>query len=263
MHIQSIDADLIAQTLRPIWQTKPETAKRVRQLIIRVIRYARPDGALLESTLAKAISDRLPAQPPRGRFAAMSYGDLPKFMVCLEQKGGFGALALRAAILTAARSGEVRGAKWNEIDLDEAVWNVPAERTKMRRAHRIPLSPEAQTVFQAAAALRRAETDFIFPSVKGTALSDMTLSKAVRDIGVPDATVHGFRSTFRDWAADQTSFPGEVAEAALAHAVPNAVEAAYRRTTFFDLRRELMASWGRFAAGNAGSTVVAISAAAG
>lgn len=257
LQVQSIDADAIAKAIAPIWQSKPETAKRVRQLVIRVIRFARPDGPLLETTLARGVSDRLPAQPRRGRFAAMDYNDLPGFMESLSAKGGFGALALRATILTAVRSGEIRGAVWDEFDLHNRVWTVPALRTKTRRAaHRVPLSPEATAVFLQAAALRRAGTDLVFPSANDRMLSDMTLSKALRDLGVTNATVHGFRSTFRDWAADRTSFPGEVAEAALAHAVPNAVEAAYRRTTFFDLRRDLMDAWGGFATGSEGATIV-------
>jgi integrase len=254
LQLQSVDADVIAAALRPIWISKPETARRTRQLIIRTLRYGRPDGALLESTLAKAVSDRLPSQPRRGNFAAMPYEELPALMARLVDKGGMGALALRAAILTAARSGEVRGATWAEIDFDNAVWTVPAERMKMRRAHRVPLSAEALAVFKEAAGIRRKGTQLVFPSAKGGQLSDMTLTKALRDLG-ESATAHGFRSSFRDWAAEQTSLPGEIAEAALAHTVPNAVEAAYRRTDFFDKRRELMDSWGRFAAGAAAKVV--------
>jgi integrase len=241
----SIDADALAATLRRIWLTQPETARRTRQLIIRTLRYGRPDGALLESTLAKAVSDRLPAQPRRGNFSAMPYEELPAFLARLVHKGGMGALALRALILTAARSGEIRGATWSELDMDDAVWTIPAERMKMRRAHRVPLCAEALAVFKQAASIRRGGTSFVFPSAKGAQLSDMTLTKAMRDMDVP-YTAHGFRSSFRDWAAEQTSLPGEIAEAALAHAVPNAVEAAYRRTDFFDKRRELMDAWGTF-----------------
>lgn len=246
LQIQSLDADAIANTLAPIWQSKPETAKRVRQLIIRVIRFARPDGPLLETTLARGVADRLPTQPKRGRFAAMSVNELPNFMRRLENKSGVGALALQALILTAARSGEIRGARWSEIDLEARVWTVPEERMKARRVHRVPLSPEAIHIFSRAAEWRRPNCELVFPSVRDGQLSDMTLTKAVRDLGVTDATVHGFRSTFRDWAGEYTSIPGEVAEAALAHTVPNAVEAAYKRTTFFDRRRDLMDAWGRF-----------------
>jgi integrase len=176
----------------------------------------------------------------------------------LREKGTMGALALRFAILTAARSGEVRGAAWGEIDLAEAVWTIPAERMKMKRPHRVPLSPEAVAVLRAAAAMPNASKKadgLVFPGASGKALSDMTLTKILRDQKAP-FTVHGFRSSFRDWAAEQTAMPGEIAEAALAHAVPNAVEAAYRRTTFFDKRRELMAAWGGFLSGEGGAEVV-------
>src|SRR5690606_6664722 len=119
----------------------------VRSLIIRTLRFARPDGALFTGTLGPAIADRLPAQPRRGNFEAMSYADVPKFMERLAEKGGMGALALRAVILTAARSGEIRGASWSEVDLDAAVWIVPADRMKARRTHRVPLSPAAVALF--------------------------------------------------------------------------------------------------------------------
>lgn len=260
LQVQSIDADAIAACLRPIWTRKPETARKVRSLIIRTLRFARPDGALFIGTLGPAVADRLPAQPKRGNFEAMPYADLPAFMVRLADKGGMGALALRVTILTAARSGEVRGATWSELDLEGAVWTIPAERMKARRLHRVPLSPAAVALFREAAAIKRAGTDLIFPAGSGKALSDMTLTKVLRDMNAP-CTVHGFRSTFRDWTAEQTSLPGEVAEAALAHTVPKAVEAAYRRTDFFDKRRELMDAWAGFATGGGGADVVSIKAA--
>ena len=255
LQVQSIDADMIAKCLRPIWTRKPETARKVRSLIIRTLRFARPDGALFIGTLGPAVADRLPAQPKRGNFEAMPYAELPAFMSRLADKGGMGALALRAAILTAARSGEVRGATWGELDLEAAVWTVPAERMKARRAHRVPLSSAAVALFREAASIKRAGTDLIFPASSGKALSDMTLTKVLRDMDAP-FTVHGFRSTFRDWAAEQTSLPGEVAEAALAHVVPKAVEAAYRRTDFFDKRREIMESWSQFVSGGDAATIL-------
>lgn len=257
LQLQSVDADVIAECLRPIWQSKPETARKVRNLIIRTLRFGRPDGALLETTLAKAVTDRLPAQPRKGNFSAMDYRGLPNLMPKLEAKSGMGAMALRAAILTAARSGEVRAATWSEFDLDAALWTISAERMKMRRPHRVPLSAEAVAVFRQAASIRRSDSDFVFPSATGRPLSDMTLTKVLRDEG-ETVTVHGFRSSFRDWAAEQTSFPGEIAEAALSHAVPNAVEGAYRRTDFFDKRRDMMDAWGRFATGKASAEVVAL-----
>ncbi len=257
LQVQSIDADAIAACLRPIWTRKPETARKVRSLIIRTLRFARPDGAQFIGTLGPAIADRLPAQPKRSNFEALPYADMPALMPRLASKGGMGALALRAAILTAARSGEVRGMTWGELDLEAAIWTVPAERMKARRPHRVPLSPAAVELFREMAAIKRVGTDLVFPSSKGQPLSDMTLTKVLRDMDVP-CTVHGFRSTFRDWAAEQTSLPGEVAEAALAHAVPKAVEAAYKRTDFFDKRRELMNAWAHFITTESKGTVIPI-----
>lgn len=257
LQVQSIDADRIAECLRPIWTAKPETARQVRSLIVRTLRYARPDGALFVGTLGPAIADRLPAQPRKGNFESLPYQDVPALMERLKLKTGVAAAALRMLILCANRSGEVRGAKWGEIDFDKAVWTIPADRMKMRKPHRVPLSPQALAVLGQAKATRR--SDHIFPNGKGVALSDMALTKTLRDMGL-DCTAHGFRSSFRDWAAEQTSAPGEVAEAALAHAVPNAVEAAYLRTTFFDRRRELMDAWGRFATGDDSAEIVALEA---
>lgn len=253
LQVQSIDADRIAECLRPIWTAKPETARQVRSLIVRTLRYARPDGALFVGTLGPAIADRLPAQPAKGNFGALPYSQVPALMDRLNEKTGIAAKALQLLILTAVRSGEVRGATWDEFDLGRAVWTIPAARMKTRKAHRVPLSPQAFSVLEKAKAIRR--SDHIFPNGKGVALSDMALTKTLRDMGLK-CTAHGFRSSFRDWAAEQTSAPGEVAEAALAHAVPSAVEAAYKRTDFFDRRRELMDAWGRFATGADSGEVV-------
>jgi integrase len=257
LQVQSIDADRIAEALRPIWTAKPETARQVRSLIVRTLRYVRPDGALFVGTLGPAIADRLPSQPAKGSFGALPYPEVPALMGRLEAKTGVSALALRLLILCASRSGEIRAATWDEIDMDRAVWTIPAARMKTRKAHRVPLSPHALAVLEQARGIRRAGSDHIFPSSKGAALSDMALTKTLRDMGM-DCTAHGFRSSFRDWAAEQTSVAGEIAEAALAHAVPNAVEAAYKRTDFFDRRRELMDAWGRFASGEESADVVQI-----
>jgi integrase len=256
LQVQSIDADRIADCLRPIWTSKPETAKQVRSLIVRTLRFTRPDGADFTKALTAAISDKLPRQPRAGNFDALPYEDVPALMERLKPKTGVAALALRFLVLCASRSGEIRGATWDEIDLERAVWTIPADRMKMRKPHRVPLSPQALAVLEEAKAIRR--SDHIFPNGKGEALSDMALTKTLRDMSVP-ATAHGFRSSFRDWAAEQTSLPGEIAEAALAHAVPSAVEAAYRRTDFFDRRRELMDAWGAFLRGQ--SNVVRLASA--
>jgi integrase len=255
LQIQTVDADLIAQALRPIWMKQPETGRMVRSLIIRTLRYARPDGALLESTLAKAVADRLPKQPSRGNRAAMDYRDVPALMEKLSRKAGMGTLALRLAILCASRSQEVRGARWDEVDLANKVWTIPASRMKMRRAHRVPLSEEALQVFEEAAAKRHAHTDLCFPSRRDGWLSDMTLTKALRDLG-ETVTQHGFRSSFRDWVAEATSVPDSVAGACLAHVVEDKVLAAYRRTDFFEARRTLMETWGGYCAGRQGAAIV-------
>jgi integrase len=257
LQVQSIDADRIAECLRPIWTAKPETAKQVRSLIVRTLRFTRPDGADFTKALTAAISDKLPKQPRAGNFDALPYSQVPALMERLTGKTGIAAKALRLLILCANRSGEVRGAKWDEFDLNNAVWTVPAERMKMRKPHRVPLSPQALAVLEEAKAVRR--SDHVFPSGKGEALSDMALTKTLRDMGYKGEskiTAHGFRSSFRDWAAEQTSAAGEIAEAALAHAVPSAVEAAYKRTDFFDRRRDLMDAWGRFAVGEKAGEVV-------
>lgn len=260
LQVQSVDAEVIAEALRPIWTKTPEAALRTRDMILRALRYGRPDGALLMTTMARAITDRLGPQPKNKNYEAMPYTQVPEFLAKLTEKKTMGSLALQAVILTATRSGEARGATWREIDFKTGVWTVPAERMKMKRPHRIPLSPQAIAVLEAARAMPKANfkaDGLVFPGATGKPLSDMTLTKILRDMKEP-FHVHGMRSSFRDWAAEQTSMPGEIAEAALAHAVPNAVEAAYRRTTFFDKRREMMEAWGSFCDGSEGADIVPI-----
>jgi integrase len=253
LQVQSINANLIADCLRPVWTSKPVVAGEVRRLIISALSFARPDAGAFESDLSRAIAARLPTQPRSGNFDALPYQDVPALVERLKPKTGIAALALRLLILCASRSGEVRGATWDEIDFERAVWTIPADRMKMRKPHKVPLSPQALAVLEQAKAIRR--SDQVFPNGKGEALSDMALTKTLRDMELA-CTAHGFRSSFRDWAAEQTSVAGEVAEAALAHAVPNAVEAAYKRTDFFDLRRDLMNAWGRFATGEGSAEIV-------
>jgi integrase len=203
-----------------------------------------------------AVNKALPRQPRKtGRFEAMPYSRVPEFCDTLKERVSMGRLAVEAAILTAARSGEVRGARWSEVDLEAATWTIPAERMKAGKEHVVPLSPAAIDVFKRAAAFRIQASDLVFHgSKRGQPLSDMTLLKVLRDAKEP-FTVHGFRSSFRDWVADQTNYPGEVAEAALAHAIPNAVEAAYRRTNFMEKRRKLMGAWGAFCSNGTGIVV--------
>lgn len=160
-----------------------------------------------------------------------------------------GRLALRFAILTACRSGEVRGATWSEIDLKQRTWTIPATRMKAGKEHVVPLSVAALKILRAAEPFRgRTKDSFVFPGKPGKPLSDMTLTKVLRDLGYVSITVHGFRSSFRDWAAEQTSTPGDVVEAALAHTIRNKVEAAYRRTNYVEKRRVLMNEWDAFVA---------------
>lgn len=195
----------------------------------------------------RSLSKGLPRQPKKdNHFAALPYAAVPDFLEKLGERESVGRVALEALILTAARSGEIRGATWSELDLKAALWTVPAARMKMGRTHTVPLSPEAVAVFQRARKFEVGASDLVFPgqNVKKP-LSDMTLLKILRDMDLT-VTVHGFRSAFRDWAAEQTNYAGEVAEAALAHTVSNKVEAAYRRTDFLDKRRLLMRDWAIF-----------------
>ena len=183
--------------------------------------------------------------------AALSIAELPDFLTRLRQRNGIGARALEFAVLTAARSGEVRGATWEEIDLDARVWTIPADRMKASKEHRVPLSDAALKLLES---LPRMEgTDLVFPPPRGTKpLSDNTLTKVLKDMEVP-VTAHGFRSTFRDWCAEHTEFPREVAEMALAHTIGNAVEAAYRRGDLFEKRRALMGAWAEYCDGKSAS----------
>jgi integrase len=200
----------------------------------------------------RGVAKGLPKQPRSGEhYAAMPYSEVPAFMRLLEGKGdSVGRLAVRFTILTAARSGETRGATWGEIDLDARVWSIPANRMKAGQSHSVPLSDAAVDILRTMTGLVVGQNDeLVFKGAGGKPLSDMTLTKALRDSGIKNDTVHGFRSSFRDWAAEQTSFPGEWAEAALAHVLSNKVEAAYRRTKFLDQRRKLMDAWADFLAG--------------
>ena len=258
--VNQLETGHIRDALAEIWLTKPETARRVRQRIGTVLDYAHGKGWRTHALGMATVNRALPKQPPKVRhFEAMPYARVPEFCDTLKERVSMGRLALEALILTATRSGEVRGARWSELDLDSATWTIPAERTKTGKRtgkpHIVPLSPAAVDVFKRAAALRIEASDLVFHGAKrGRPLSDMTLLKVVRDLKEP-CTVHGFRSAFRDWVAEQTNFPGEVAEAALAHAIPNRVEAAYRRTDFLEKRRKLMEAWGDFCTGRNGKIV--------
>ncbi|QLC20755.1 tyrosine-type recombinase/integrase [Parasphingopyxis sp. CP4] len=245
--LADVDAPIICEVLDTIWLTKPETARRVRQRIGAVLDFAHSRGWRSREAPMRAVNKGLPKQPKqRGRFRAMPWQDVPAFVSQLEETESIGRLALRALVHTAARSGEIRGATWDEIDFGNRVWTVPAERMKAGKAHMVPLSLQAAQVFNRARELRIAGSNLVFPGQQPRKpLSDMTLLKILRDYQLP-YTVHGFRSSFRDWAAEQSGLPGQVAEAALAHSIPNKTEAAYRRTNFLEKRRDLMQAWSEF-----------------
>lgn len=253
--VDKVTAADVRDLLGEIWLTKPETARRVRQRIGTVLDFAHGKG-WREPFVMAAVNKALPKQPRKsGRFEALPYADVPAFLAKLRERESIGRLAMEALVLTASRSGEVRLARWSELDLEKGTWTIPAERMKAGKKHIVPLSRAALRVFRRAAEFRIGGSELVFPGIKrGKPLSDMTLLKILRDMDL-DATVHGFRSAFRDWCAEETSVAGEVAEAALAHAIPNKVEAAYRRTDFFEKRRKLMDSWAGYCSGSSESIV--------
>ncbi len=250
-------ADIIA-VLTPIWQEIPDTARQVRNRICAVLDYSHAKGWRSREAPSGNGSLKagrgLPRQVKvRENRKAMPYVALPGFLTALRRKPSFGRLALELLILTGVRSQEVRLATWSEFDLESRLWTIPAEHMKRNKAHIVPLSDEALAVLAKADALRMSESDVVFPGVAGKPMSDMTLLKVLRDMSEP-YHVHGFRSAFTDWAANE-GIPDAVVEAALAHKTPDAVQAAYRRTTYLGtpdqpgVRVKLMAAWGRYCLG--------------
>ncbi len=252
-----MDRTLVLQVLEPIWNDKTETATRLRGRIEKILDWARVCGyregenpALWKGNLSLVLPAPGALKKVKHR-PALPHSDMPDFWARLDRVGGVAALALRFDILTVARPGETRGATWDEIDLDAALWTVPEERMKGGKEHRVPLSPQAVAVPTEAAKLRKDK--LIFPGLKkvDTPLSDTSLTKVLRDLGEGDITVHGFRSTFRDWAADCTEVAREVAEACLAHTQGNKAEQAYWRSDMIEKRRVLIEDWARFCTGKA------------
>ena len=257
--VAQVGAPAVRDALAEIWLTKPETARRLRQRIRTVIDWAVAKG-YRDGPLAMAVIDKaLPRQRERVKHhKAVPHAELPEFLSALRERETMGRLALEAVILTAARSGELRLATWQELDLEAATWTVPAERMKAGREHVVPLSAPAVALFEKMKAHRRGDTDLVFPGAKrGKPLSDMTLTKALRYMGRSE-TAHGFRSTFRDWVAEETTWPADLAEAALAHVVSDKTVAAYQRGSMLEKRRELMAAWAGYCEGTGDINVVRI-----
>lgn len=256
--LRVVDVELphVLQVLEPIWTTKTETASRIRGRMEMVLDWATareyrsgPNPARWRGHLDKILAKRSKVAKVT-HHPALPIDGMAPFMTKLRAADGLGARALEFAILTAARSGEVRGARWPEVDLPGRVWIIPPERMKAGREHRVPLSDAAVALLEALP--RLVGNDHVFPAPRGGALSDMTLSAVLRRMKVP-AVPHGFRSTFRDWVAERTAYPHEAAELALAHAVGNKVEAAYRRGDMFAKRLRMMDDWAAFIAKTPGS----------
>ena len=239
----------VMAVLLPIWNEKRETAKRVRRRISAVMRWAVAQGYREGNPAGEAIGAALPRNGVRPRHhPALPYAEVAGAIATVRASGAYPAtvLAFEFLVLTACRSGEVRGARWKETDLAGREWRIPPERMKTGREHRVPLSSGALAMLREARVLADG-SGVVFPSVRGRPLSEVAISKLVRELKI-GAVPHGFRSSFRDWAAECSDAPREVCELALAHVNTNAIEAAYRRTDLFERRRALMEQWGEFVA---------------
>ena len=251
--VQAIDTTLVMKAVEPIWNEKPETASRVRGRIEAILDWATARGFRAGENPARwrgHLDKLLPKKTKVRRIehhAALPYREIAAFVAELRQQEGVAARALEFAILTAARTGEVIGALWGELDLADRLWTIPAERMKADKEHRVPLSDAAIAILEDLQRVRQG--DYVFPGGRaGRPISNMAMTMTLRRMGRGELTVHGFRSSFRDWAAERTGFPAEVAEMALAHAVSDKVEAAYRRGDLFQKRRQLMDAWARYCA---------------
>ena len=251
--MQSVDTGLVTKALNAIWREKPETASRLRQRIEAVLGWATALSYRRGDNPARwkdNLDNLLPKRSKIGavkHHEAMPYAELPKFFGALVERDTMSAKALAFTILTAARSGETRGATLGEIDRDADIWIVPGERIKSEVEHQVPLTDEALAILDGLDHLGDDPDAVLFPNPRGKPLSDTAMRKYLQSVmGKQGLTVHGFRSTFRDWIAEKTGFPREVAEAALAHVVGDPTEAAYRRGDMLDKRRKLMEAWAKF-----------------
>ena len=255
MPVDAIEPADVTQCLLPIWNTKRETARKTRQRIATVMKWAIAEGHRKDNPAGDAIGAALPRVGHKTTHQrAMAHGEVAAALRKVRNCNAVTStkLAFEFLVLTACRSREVREAKWGEVDLDAGVWTVPGDRTKTRNEHRVPLSRRAIAVLREAMIFR--ENDLVFPTATGRTMSDSTLSKLLRDQGI-GAVPHGFRSTFRDWCGEMTNAPREVAEAALGHKVGNVVEQAYARSDLFDKRRVLVESWARYVTRDAGKVI--------
>jgi len=253
LSVQAVDTALVLKVLEPIWTVKPETAGRVRGRIESVLDWAKARGYRAGENPARwrgHLDKLLPARSKVRRVehhAALPYAELPGFLVSLREQGGIAGRALEFAILTATRTGEVIGARWGEIDLLDKTWTVPPGRMKAGREHRVPLTARALAILKEMQPHRHTHDAFVFPGANlGRPLSNMAFLMLLRRMGRGDVTAHGFRSSFRDWAAERTNVPAEVAEMALAHTLSDKTAAAYNRSDLFRRRRRLMAAWTTF-----------------
>jgi integrase len=261
--VDEIDTEAVLAVLTPLWQRAPETASRLRGRIEAVLDAARARGFIPRNEANPArwrghLDKLLPKRSKlsRGNHAALPYAEAPAFVAKLREREALAALALEFAILTAARSGEVLGARWDEIDFAAKVWTVPAARMKAGREHRIPLSGRALNILEKLSEAKTSE--YVFPGQRiGRPLSNMSMEMVLRRMDMDGVTVHGMRSAFRDWAGNETHFAREVAEAALAHVVGDKAEQAYRRGDALEKRRELMDAWARYCEPKTGENVIA------
>jgi integrase len=251
--VQAVDVGLVMKVLEPIWQTKPETASRLRGRIEAVLDWAKVRGYRRDENPARWRSHLDKLLPARAKIQkvehhpALPYDEIGEFTTLLQGAEGIAARALEFLILTAARTGEIIGAQWEEVDLEDKIWVVSAARMKAGREHRVPLSGAAVVILEQMKGIRQG--DFVFPGgKKAKPLSNMAMLSTLKRLGRNDLSAHGFRSTFRDWAAERTNFPREVVEMALAHTIESKVEAAYRRGDLFQKRRQLMEAWALFCA---------------
>lgn len=252
--IAEVETDAIVEVLKPIWLSKPETASRVRGRIERVLDAAKAKGLRTRENPARwrgHLDLLLPRRPKTsaGHHAALPFADAAGFMHDLASRAGLAARALEFTILTAARSGETLGMTWAEVDLDSALWTVPAERMKAGIEHQVPLSARATGILRAIRPKEARPQELVFQSSTGKPLSNMSMAMTLRRMERADITVHGFRSTFRDWAGETTSFSREVVEMALAHTIASKAERAYRRGRSLAKRRQLADAWAAFCAG--------------